>query len=110
MSFKFNKSDLKFKDGKLQYESISGWHDNESKCVRNVNNFKVYADYIECAVSYTNYYIADTETGDVFEYVNHPAYLGSVLKDIVEQVREYGAGEVPEKQYDQNEFNPLAGI
>lgn len=87
---KFSKSNRRYENGKLLYQSISGWHDMESKCVRNVGRFKVFAVRIECAVAYTNYYVADTESGEVVEYRDHPSYMGSALTEIIEQVKERG--------------------
>ena len=108
MTIKFQKSDRRFNGKGIEYQSINGWHDSGSKCARNVGKFKVYSDHFDCAAPYTNYYVADTETGEVVEYKGHYTYMGSALSEIVEQVREHGFKEPPAPQADTNGFNPLA--
>lgn len=93
MTIKFNKSNHDVKN---------------SKCVRNVGQYKVYADHFNAASAYTNYYVEDTETGEVVEYKEHYSYMGSALSEIVEQVSKYGFEEPPAPQVDPDAFDPLA--
>lgn len=81
-----------------------------STCVRNVGKFKIYADHFNAALPYTNYFVEDTETGKVMEYLDHPSYIKSVLGELVEQVAKYGFGEPPAPKEDADAFDPLAGL
>lgn len=105
MTIKLQDSNYKVENGKLICQSVNGWHDLGSKCVRNVGQYKIFADHFECALPYTNYYVADTKTGKVMAYRDHPSYLGSAVKELAEQVAEYGFGEPTAKQADPDEFD-----
>lgn len=91
-------SNYRFENGKLQRHANAGWFDQDfTRCARNVGKFKIYAEHIDCAAPYTNYYVADTETSEVFEYRNHYTEVsGSALGGIAEQLLKHGIDDVPE--------------
>ena len=74
----------KYEDNKLKRLSANGWHDDKSRCTRNVSRYKVYAQHFNCALPYSRYYVVDTKTGEVRVSGEH---LSSIINELVEQLR-----------------------
>lgn len=112
MAVKLIKADAYYRvdGGRLQYRSVNGWHDMCSRCVKVVGKFKVFADHFDCAMPYTNYYVGDTETGEVAVYKYHPSYLGSLVGEIASQVEAHGIGDAQEPKKHHGISNALKGL
>ena len=77
---------LKYENGKLYYQSISGWHpETNIKIMRNIDKYKIGARHIDCNLPYSNYYIIDTHSGEIYEKSDVAFYGGwnGVLKEII---------------------------
>ena len=107
------RDDLRFENNKLIRRSKIGDIVEKDKPVRVTENYKIFAYHFECALPYTNYLIADIETGKVYEIPEvHTQWTPGALKEITENLK---AGkdlvkEEMEKQKEKfkNEFNPFA--
>lgn len=93
----------KYIDGKIYNKTMSGWHKQDDRPVRVIGDYKIFARHFEVALPYTNYYIANIKTGQIFIVRDVPSYLGGTLKELTDNIKRGG----PEPKKEWNGFNPL---
>ena len=81
-----------YKDGALYRNVAAGQILDRRRATRNAGRFKIYVDsFPNAALPYSNYYIADTKTGKVYDMeVLH--ILGGTLNKITEELKTKGEG------------------
>ena len=111
-SLNFTKDNThKYKDGKLYYVSRVCTREDDTKCVRNINEYKLFAYRIESNVPSSTYILVDTETNEVY-IARTVHYTYSPLNKIVDSL----TGKLEEERrkreeyYRNIDFDPLAGI
>lgn len=96
-------NDMRYENGKLIRLSKVGEITEPDRAVRNAGKYKIFARHFSSNLPYTHYFIANTETGEVFsipEIVTD--WNTGVLKEITENI--INGGPPKPKEYD---FDPL---
>lgn len=108
----YKLTDYKFLNGKLQREAQAGVFEEPLRPIRNVGTYKIFAERVECSVSYTRYYIADTKSGDVYTFESSHidgwnGTLNKLVTDLTLVINNEYKESIKPKKYD---FDISAGI
>ena len=114
----YKSDNYKWQNNKLYNKTQTGWNIVDYvKWMRNIGPYKIGSVHFNCALPYSNYYIVDTNTSNVYKIDNviFTSGYNGVLKEIVNDLQlvtdnNYINTKKDEQEKLKNQFDPLEGL